>query len=45
MIRLKVAELTIVPGNVRANMHRTAFVIGEKDAMIIAEELSIKGIV
>lgn len=38
---LKVADLSIVPGNVSANTYGTALVIGEKAAVIIAEELGI----
>jgi alcohol oxidase len=37
----KVADLSIGPGNVSANMYSTALVIGEKAAVIIAEELGI----
>jgi len=39
---LKVADLSIAPGNVAANTYGTALVIGEKAAVIIAEELGIK---
>ncbi|KAH9033868.1 alcohol oxidase-like protein [Lactarius pseudohatsudake] len=42
---LKVADLSIAPANVSANTYGTALVIGEKAAVIIAEELGIKGIV
>ena len=42
---LKVADLSIGPGNVAANTYSTALVIGEKAAIIIAEELGIKGVV
>ena len=42
--RLKVADMSIAPGNVSANTYGTALVIGEKAAVIIAEELGIKGI-
>ncbi|KAI0294579.1 alcohol oxidase [Russula brevipes] len=42
---LKVADLSIGPGNVAANTYSTALVIGEKAAVIIAEELGIKGVV
>jgi len=42
---LKVADLSIGPGNVSANTYSTALVIGEKAAVIIAEELGIKGVV
>ncbi|KAF8462186.1 alcohol oxidase-like protein, partial [Russula ochroleuca] len=40
---LKVADLSIGPCNVSANTYSTALVIGEKAAVIIAEELDIKG--
>jgi alcohol oxidase len=39
---LKVADLSICPSNVGANTYSTALVIGEKAAVIIAEELEIK---
>jgi len=39
---LKVADLSIAPGNVSANTYGTALVIGEKAAVIIAEEIGIK---
>ena len=42
---LKVADLSICPSNVAANTYSTALVIGEKAAVIIAEELGIEGIV
>ncbi|KAH9987561.1 GMC oxidoreductase-domain-containing protein [Russula vinacea] len=42
---LKVADLSIGPGNVSTNTYSTALVIGEKAAVIIAEELGIKGVV
>ncbi|KAF8262163.1 alcohol oxidase [Lactarius quietus] len=38
---LKVADLSIAPSNVSANTYGTALVIGEKAAVIIAEELGI----
>ncbi|KAF8262161.1 alcohol oxidase-like protein [Lactarius quietus] len=38
---LKVVDLSIAPGNVSANTYGTALVIGEKAAVIIAEELGI----
>lgn len=41
---LKVADLSIAPSNVGANTYSTALVIGEKAAVIIAEELGIKGV-
>ena len=40
---LKVADLSIAPGNVSANTYSTALVIGEKAATIIAAELGIVG--
>ncbi|KAI0294584.1 alcohol oxidase-like protein [Russula brevipes] len=43
--RLKVADLSIGPSNVGANTYSTALVIGEKAAVIIAEELGIGGVV
>jgi alcohol oxidase len=42
---LKVADLSIGPSNVGANTYSTALVIGEKAAVIIAEELGIQGVV
>ena len=42
---LKVADLSIGPSNVGANTYSTALVIGEKAAVIIAEELGIQGLV
>jgi alcohol oxidase len=42
--RLKVADLSIGPSNVSANTYSTALVIGEKAAVLIAEELGIKGV-
>ena len=42
---LKVADLSIPPANVGANTYGTALVIGEKAAVIIAEELGIKDVV
>ncbi|KAI0310619.1 alcohol oxidase-like protein [Amylostereum chailletii] len=38
---LKVADMSIAPGNVGANTYSSAVVIGEKAALIIAEELGI----
>ncbi|KAI0354317.1 alcohol oxidase-like protein [Trametes cingulata] len=38
---LKIIDLSICPGNVAANTYSTAVVVGEKGAMIIAEELGI----
>jgi len=42
---LKVADLSICPTNVAANTYSTALVIWAKAAVIIAEELGIKGVV
>ena len=42
---LKVADLSVAPGNVAANTYSTALVIGEKAAVIIAEELGITGVI
>jgi alcohol oxidase len=42
---LKVADLSVGPANVGSNTYSTALVIGEKAAVIIAEELGIKGVV
>jgi alcohol oxidase len=41
---LKVADLSIAPTNVGSNTYNSALVVGEKAAMIIAEELGIKGV-
>ncbi|QRW20974.1 GMC oxidoreductase [Rhizoctonia solani] len=38
---LKVADLSIIPGNVGANTNSTALVTGEKAAVIIAEDLGL----
>ncbi|KAL1950095.1 hypothetical protein VTO73DRAFT_5217 [Trametes versicolor] len=38
---LKVADLSICPGNVAANTYSTAVLIGEKAAVIVAQELGI----
>jgi len=35
---------SITPGNVGANTYNTAIAIGEKAAVIIAEDLGIKGV-
>ncbi|KAM6500140.1 hypothetical protein JOM56_003154 [Amanita muscaria] len=40
---LKVADLSICSANVGANTYNTAIAIGEKAAMLIAEDLGIKG--
>jgi hypothetical protein len=37
----KIDDLSIGPGNVSANMYSTALVIGERAAVIIAEELNM----
>ncbi|TFK74193.1 alcohol oxidase [Pluteus cervinus] len=42
--RLKVADCSIAPGNVSANTYNTAIAIGEKAAVIIAEELGISNV-
>ncbi|KAL1738106.1 glucose-methanol-choline oxidoreductase [Schizophyllum fasciatum] len=39
---LKICDLSIAPANVGANTYSTALTIGEKSALIIAEELGIK---
>ncbi|KAF8972163.1 GMC oxidoreductase-domain-containing protein [Flammula alnicola] len=41
---LKVADCSITPDNVGANTYNTAIAIGEKAAVIIAEDLGIKGV-
>ncbi|KAJ6532029.1 GMC oxidoreductase-domain-containing protein [Mycena capillaripes] len=41
---LKVADLSIAPTNVASNTYNSALVVGEKAAMIIAEDLGIKGV-
>ncbi|KAJ7067084.1 GMC oxidoreductase-domain-containing protein [Mycena amicta] len=41
---LKVADLSIAPTNVGANTYNSAIIVGEKAAVIIAEELGIKGV-
>ncbi|EMD35142.1 hypothetical protein CERSUDRAFT_139982 [Gelatoporia subvermispora B] len=41
---LKVADMSIAPGNVSANTYSTAVLIGEKAAVIIAEALGISGV-
>jgi alcohol oxidase len=41
---LKIADLSIAPLNVGANTYNTALIIGEKAAVIIAEELGINGV-
>jgi len=37
-----IVDLSICPGNVGSNTYSTALVVGEKAAVIIAEELHIK---
>ncbi|KAF7327926.1 GMC-OxRdtase-N domain-containing protein [Mycena kentingensis (nom. inval.)] len=41
---LKVADLSIAPTNVGANTYNSAIVVGEKAAVILAEELGIEGV-
>ncbi|KAF8953125.1 GMC oxidoreductase-domain-containing protein [Flammula alnicola] len=41
---LKIADCSITPGNVAANTYSTAIAIGEKAAVIIAEEIGIEGV-
>lgn len=41
---LKVVDMSIAPSNVGANTYNTALVIGEKAALIIGDELGIKGV-
>ena len=38
------SDCSIAPGNVGANAYNTAIAIGEKAAVIIAEDLGIKGV-
>ena len=38
------SDLSIAPGNVGANTYNTAIAVGEKAAVIIAEDLGIKGV-
>ena len=42
---LKVADMSICPANVGANTYSTALVIGEKAAIVIAEELGIEDVI
>ncbi|KAJ6541049.1 GMC oxidoreductase-domain-containing protein [Mycena vulgaris] len=44
VINLKVADMSVAPLNVGANTYNTAVIIGEKAAMIIAEDLGIEGV-
>ncbi|KAJ7182954.1 GMC oxidoreductase-domain-containing protein [Mycena crocata] len=41
---LKVADMSIAPLNIGASTYNTAIIIGEKTAMIVAEDLGIQGI-
>ncbi|KAG6840583.1 hypothetical protein C0991_005723 [Blastosporella zonata] len=41
---LKVADCSITPSNVGANTYNTALAIGEKAAVILAQELGIPGV-
>jgi len=41
---LKIADCSITPANVGANTYNTAIAIGEKAAVIIAEDLGLKGV-
>ncbi|KAF8071781.1 GMC oxidoreductase-domain-containing protein [Lyophyllum atratum] len=41
---LKIADCSIAPSNVGANTYNTALAIGEKAAVIIAQDLGIKGV-
>lgn len=38
------SDLSIIPANVGCNTYSVALTIGEKAAMIIAEDLGIKGV-
>jgi alcohol oxidase len=38
------SDLSIAPGNVGANTYNTAIAVGEKAAVIIAEDLGIHGV-
>ena len=38
------SDCSIAPGNIGANIYNTAIAIGEKAAVIIAEDLGIKGV-
>jgi alcohol oxidase len=38
------SDLSIMPSNVAANTYNTAVAIGEKAAVIIAQDLGIKGV-
>lgn len=41
---LKVVDMSIAPSNVGANTYNSALIIGEKAALIIGDELGIKGV-
>ncbi|TBU37884.1 alcohol oxidase-like protein [Dichomitus squalens] len=41
---LKIADMSIAPSNVATNTYSTAITIGEKAAIMIAEDLGIKGV-
>ncbi|KAH9943781.1 alcohol oxidase-like protein [Amylocystis lapponica] len=41
---LKIADLSIAPSNVASNTYSTAVLIGEKAAVMVAEEMGISGI-
>jgi alcohol oxidase len=38
---LRVADLSVVPGNVAANTASTAMMIGEKAAVLVGEDLGV----
>jgi alcohol oxidase len=42
LILILIPDLSIIPGNVGSNTNSTALVIGEKAAVIIAEDLGLK---
>ena len=42
LIHFVISDCSIAPGNVGANTYNTAIAIGEKAAVIIAEDLGIK---
>jgi alcohol oxidase len=37
-------DLSIIPGNVSANTYNTVIAIGEKAAVLLAQDLGIKGV-
>jgi len=43
-VRHTLLDCSIMPSNVGANTYNTAIAIGEKAAVIIAEDLGIKGV-